>query len=172
MLLEVRETLTRADHQTHRRYSFSVPPECQRLAIHVAYAPKHLDARTSAGLAQAALAQHTAALANRVGADRARDWAADLSHRVETVRIPNLLTVSIDDAQGVYRGAGHRQSPDQHLFIAQHDASPGFSPGPLPAGAWTLVLSAHTLVSDQCAVSIQIGADMPTSTPRAVRRSA
>ena len=164
-LLQVNETLTPADHQTHRRYAFAVPANCTRLTLHARYAPKYLDAPASAELARTARIQQTNALAALVGPAEAHAWANEQTHRVETVRISNLLTISLDDALGTYRGAAHRQSPDQHLFIAPDAASPGLTPGSLRAGQWTLVLSAHTLVSAHCDVSIQIGADSPTSTP-------
>ncbi len=42
-------------------------------------------------------------------------------------------------------------------------ASPGLVIGRLPEGVWTLTLSAHTLVSAYCDVSIQIGAETAAS---------
>lgn len=164
-LLDIAERLTPADQHTHRRYAFSVPADCARLEIHVRYAPKHLGEPESARLAESALRAQARQLAATVGEPLAADWTAVLTGRAERVRIPNLLTVSVDDARGVYRGAGHRQAPDQRLVLGLAEASPGLVPGELPPGEWTLVLSAHTLVSPQCEVSIQIGADAPTSTP-------
>jgi hypothetical protein len=77
--------------------------------------------------------------------------------------LSNLLTVSLDDASGTYRGAGHRQSNDQHLLLGPAMASPGLVAGPLPPGAWTLTISVHTLVSAQCELSIQIDAETASS---------
>ena len=164
-LLNIHATLTPADHQTHRRYAFQVPPHTERLEIKVVYAPKRLEAAASSALAASALRDQARVLASRVGADFADKWQAELTHRAETVRIPNLITISLDDANGVYRGAGHRQAADQTLFIAEAEASPGLVAGALPPGTWTLVVSLHTLVSPECELSIQIGADAPTSTP-------
>jgi len=80
-----------------------------------------------------------------------------------TTRVPNLLTISLDDAAGAYRGAGHRHHARQDLLVGVAAASPGLVAGPLPAGQWTLTLSAHTLVTPQCDVSIQIGAETASS---------
>lgn len=162
-LFQALETLTPADHQTHRRYVFQVPPACRELKLWVRYAPKHLAEPESSRLAEAAVAAQTSELASRVGAPLAARWLADLGHRVHPGRIANLLTVSLDDAAGTYRGAGHRQANDQHLSLGLTAASPGLVPGPVPAGAWTLTVSAHTLVSPQCELSIQIAAEIASS---------
>lgn len=164
-LLDVRETLTPSDHQSHRHYRFQVPDGCARLEIRASYSPKHLDELHSTNLAIATLRAQSDRLAARVSHELARRWSADLAGRAERVRIPNLLTVSLDDATGAYRGAAHRQARDQTLVLAADTASPGLVAGHLPAGDWTLVLSVHTLVSSYCEVSIQIGADIATSAP-------
>src|SRR5216683_1702408 len=94
MLLDVRELLTPADNQTHRRYSFRVPPDCTELQFRIRYTPK-----------------------------------------LAPARVPNLLTISLDDAEASYRGAGHRQANDQRLLLGLASASPGLVAGPLPEGA-------------------------------------
>jgi hypothetical protein len=162
-LLSTREILTPADHQTHRRFLFQVPSQCLELQMRVHYAPKHLAQQESVALIEAALKRHTAELAGRVGDRLASQWLADWRRRAKPGRIANLLTVSLDDASGVYRGAGHRQSNDQRLALGLTAASPGVVAGPLPPGAWTLTISAHTLVSAQCELSIQIDAEIASS---------
>jgi hypothetical protein len=158
IVLERTESLTRADHQTHRRYRFPVPENCIELRIHVRYAPKFVSAQESAQLVSSAIRSQVNGLAQRVGQDRADRWAADFDGA--DLRVPNLVTISVDDARGSYRGAGHRHAEDQQLRLGTTSASPGLVPGPLPAGEWTLTLSVHTLVSDQCDVDIQIGAEI------------
>jgi hypothetical protein len=165
LLLDVHETLTPADHLSHRRYLFEVPLNCTALEIGVRYGPKYLSERTSRELANAALRDQAAALANRVGTSLADQWATNLTQRAERVRIPNLLTISLDDALGAYRGAGHRQSDNQQLLLSAESASPGLVAGSMPPGTWSLTLSAHTLVSPQIEVSIQIGAETASSRP-------
>jgi hypothetical protein len=158
ILLERTESLTRQDHQTHRRYCFAVPTGCIELRLHVRYAPKFVSPHESAQLVSDAVRAQVTALAPRVGQALADRWAADFDGA--DLRVPNLLTLSLDDAHGTYRGAGHRHAEDQELRLGSHSASPGLVPGPLPAGDWTLTLSAHTVVSAQCDVEIQIGAEI------------
>jgi hypothetical protein len=157
VLLEHQERLTPADHQTHRRVSFHVPPAATQLRIHVRYDPKFVSAADSARLVASAVAVQTAELSERLSPPLAQRWAADFDGA--DLRVPNLLTISLDDADGTYRGAGHRHAPDQDLWLGNTTASPGLVPGELPRGEWTLTLSAHTVVSAQCDVSIQIGAE-------------
>src|SRR5262249_51647637 len=149
----------------HRRYPFAVPESCSRLEIQIAYSPKRLDEADSLALARSAVRAQSRELASRVGPRLADKWSTDFTQRAEHVRIPNLITISLDDASGAYRGAGHRQSPAQTLFLEPEHASPGLVEGPLMPGEWTLTLSVHTLVTPHCAVQVQIGAEVPTSTP-------
>jgi hypothetical protein len=162
-LLNIRERLAPADHQTHRRYAFQVPPGCTLLRIHVSYAPKLLGLSESRELIDRARVNQVAAFSSRVGEALAARWSADLGPTPPDVRIPNLLTISLDDAAGVYRGAGHRHMPEQALSISRDAASPGLVPGALPPGEWLLTVSVHTLVSPQCDVSIQIEAETASS---------
>ena len=163
MLLNRREHLTPADHQTHRRYPFQVPSRCQQLRIHVRYAPKFVSKAESAELLQRAVTAQVHSFTQRVGAEAADGWAVGL--RAAELIVPNLVTISLDDASGAYRGAAHRHSPDQTLTLDAEAASPGLIAGALPAGEWSLTLSVHTLVSTQGEVEIQIGAVMANSSP-------
>jgi hypothetical protein len=161
-VLQLHERLTPADHQTHRRYHFQGPPGWHQLRLRVSYSPKVLSAEASARLVAQALRRQASALASAVGEPLAQQWLADVA-AAAPARVANLLTISVDDAAGTYRGAGHRQAPHQDLVLGTQTASPGLVPGPLPAGEWTLTLSVHTLVSPQCEVSIQIAADTVSS---------
>src|SRR5712691_154783 len=162
-LLNLNETLTPDDHQTHRRYAFQVPSDCQGLLVRVMYTPKYASLEESQALAGAALRRQGADLALHLGESLAARWMADLAAAAETARVANLLTISLDDADGAYRGAAHRHAPDQSLAIGPARAAPGLVRGPLPCGTWTLTLSSHTLVSPQVLVAIQIGAEMASS---------
>ena len=164
-LLDVTETLTPADHQTHRRYRFEVSAACERILIHVRYAPKFLSTVDSAPLVGAALEAQRHELAALVGDARASEWVAEHGRGASRTEVANLLTISLDDASGAYRGAGHRHAENQRVFIGTDAASPGLVAGPLPPGSWTLTLSAHTVASAQCELSIQIGAEMASSPP-------
>jgi hypothetical protein len=160
-LLCERITLTRVDHQTHRRFFFAVPPGAERLDLDVRYAPKFVSTEESDRLVRQAVTSQVTAFTSGVGPELAERWASDFAGA--QLRVPNLLTISLDDPSGTYRGAGHRHSPEQQLTLGVDQASPGLIAGPLPAGRWTLTLTAHTLISDQCEVEIQIGAVMASS---------
>jgi hypothetical protein len=127
----------------------------------VSYAPKLISAQDSRDLVAHTLGARTHSLAEQVGATLAERWAKDFEGA--ELRVPNLLTISLDDADGAYRGAGHRHTQDQTLFVRTDSASPGLVPGGLPAGDWVLTVSAHTVVSDQCELEIQIGAEIASS---------
>src|SRR5438445_3418310 len=125
-LLDVRERLTPADHQTHRRYRFHVPAGCCELRLTVSYAPKFAPAEDAARLVADARGRQAASLAARVGDRLAERWSADVAAAVVPgAPVPNLLTVSLDDASGTYRGAGHRHTPRQSLVLSRDAASPG-----------------------------------------------
>lgn len=159
LVLAVRAKLSPADHHTHRRYAFEVPRGCRRLMIAVEYAPKYLSPSESARLVAAALADQAQALAGRVGHQLAEHWRARMGAAIGGRSVPNLLTISLDDAAGAYRGAAHRQARRQRLHVGRDEASPGLVAGELAPGEWTLTLSAHTLASAHCEMSIQIGAE-------------
>jgi hypothetical protein len=172
-LLDVRETLTPVDQATHRRYAFEVPADCVEVHISVRYAPKWLSGENGRRMATTALVEQTARLAEQLGDPAlATRWSTDHADFVRDARVANLLTISLDDATGAYRGAGHRHSDDQRLVLGPEAASPGLVAGPLPAGAWAITLSAHTLATPQCDVSIQIGAEIADSRFSASRSSA
>ena len=162
-LLDRRDRLTPVDHQTHRRYAFQVPPDCRELRIRVRYAPKFLPREESTRVATQAVQDQAASLATRVGEPLAARWRSEMGAIPSRVRIENLVTISLDDAAGGYRGAGHRHHARQDLIVGLTTASPGLVPGPIPAGQWALTLSAHTLVTPQCDVLIQIGAETASS---------
>jgi hypothetical protein len=162
-LLDVHETLTPSDEKTHRRYAFAVPANCQVLDFHIRYTPRFLREEESVAQAEASLGDQQARLAELVGEPVASRWAANVRPLPAGLRISNMLTISLDDSDGEYRGAAHSQSDDQRLVLGPEAATAGLVAGTLPAGTWWLTLSAHKLLSPQCAVSIQIGAEIASS---------
>ncbi len=177
MLLFERElTLTPADHATHRRLDFDVPPDCLELRLDLGYAPKRLPAPESHELATVALERQAARLSSELErtplVDVWREWWQERLRAQPEFQISNLVTITLDDAAGAFRGANHRHAAEQHLLLRADAASPGLTAGPLPAGTWTLTVSAHTLVSPSCVYSIQIGAETASNPPSAPRTSA
>lgn len=69
-------------------------------------------------------------------------WPAQLG----TIR--NLLTITLFDPNG-FRGAGHRHAPQQEIVITPDGATPGFLPGRLTPGTWTLELDCHCVLPSE-----------------------
>jgi hypothetical protein len=135
------------------------------------YSPKVLAGPVARSCVEAAVHSQADRLGTHVGIDLAAGWQDEALRTEGALPLLNLLTISIDDAGGSYRGAAHRHAPSQRLRIGTSHASPGLVAGALPVGTWTLTLSAHTVVSDYCDVSVQVAAVSPSSRPSAPRSS-
>ncbi|MHB8618668.1 MAG: hypothetical protein ACYDAG_03715 [Chloroflexota bacterium] len=167
-MYELVGNLTPADQRTHQRTRFAVPEGCRELRLRFSYEPKACQAEEAAGLARRALDDQRDRLAGRLGAGvrhLAQAWALGYERWLFGPTggrpfglTPNMLTLSLDDAAGRYRGAAHRQDPEQDIRLSEAAATPGFLPGALPAGDWTLTLSVHGLVTPGCRYAIHIGA--------------
>lgn len=59
--------------------------------------------------------------------------------------LTNLITLAVFDPAG-FRGAGHRSGAEHHVRITPDSATPGYLPGPLPAGEWTVQLDMHRIM--------------------------
>jgi hypothetical protein len=59
-----------------------------------------------------------------------------------TERYANLLTLSLFDPQRE-RGTGHRGQATQHVMVSPGAATPGYLPGPLPAGTWSVMVNSN-----------------------------
>jgi hypothetical protein len=64
--------------------------------------------------------------------------------RVDKLR--NMITLTLFDPNG-FRGAGHRHGNTHEIMLAGATATPGYYPGPLPAGEWTVQLDTHMILS-------------------------
>ena len=58
----------------------------------------------------------------------------------------SLMTLQLFDPCG-FRGAGHRFAPRQVLEIGERRATPGFVPGAIRPGKWTLEVDVHSVIS-------------------------
>jgi hypothetical protein len=104
------------------------------------------------------------------------EWGGDGALRLRLAFSPavvndvrNLLTLSLFDPHG-FRGAGHRHAPRQEVLVAPDEATPGFLPGPLPPGTWTVEVDCHcVLPSDAGGVEYDLEVSF---LPRSTRRSA
>jgi hypothetical protein len=59
--------------------------------------------------------------------------------------IENMLTLTLFDPAG-FRGAGHRGGAEHRVRIDAGEATPGYLPGPLPAGTWTAEIDTHMIM--------------------------
>jgi hypothetical protein len=66
-------------------------------------------------------------------------------HIVE--EISNLLTLTVLDPAG-FRGAAHRHAEVTEIVIQDTAASPGFFPGPIQPGEWTVLVDTHMIMPD------------------------
>ncbi len=64
-------------------------------------------------------------------------------HTVEEIN--NLLTLTVLDPAG-FRGAFHRHAEATKIVIQDISASPGFFPGPLQPGEWTILVDVHLVM--------------------------
>lgn len=79
--------------------------------------------------------------------------------------IRNMLTLTLFDPDG-FRGAGHRHG-DVHEIeltaateLARHAATPGYRPGPLPAGEWTVQIDTHMILPGaDCPYTLKVKAE-------------
>ncbi len=74
--------------------------------------------------------------------------------------IRNLLTLTLFDPAG-FRGAGHRGGAEHLVEISAGNATPGYAPGPLPSGRWTIQIDTHMILpGEPCRYQIEISADV------------
>ncbi|MBN1249005.1 MAG: PHP domain-containing protein [Anaerolineae bacterium] len=77
------------------------------------------------------------------GSDR---LVIDLEYEPALVRgVHNLVTLTLFDPLG-FRGAGHRGGARQRVRIEADAATPGYLPGPVLAGVWTVQVDTHMVM--------------------------
>lgn len=54
----------------------------------------------------------------------------------------NLLTLTVFDPKEV-RGEGHKHKPHEQVILSAAQATPGYTPGPIPSGEWTIIINTH-----------------------------
>lgn len=59
--------------------------------------------------------------------------------------LKTLVTLSLTGPNG-FRGAGHRHGDHHQVQVGMHEATPGYLPGFVPAGEWTVTLHTHLVV--------------------------
>lgn len=128
-------------------YPIQVPPRCRQLQIDFEYEPKRLtDEGEIERLVGACLQKYFPP-----------PYDVELGQRLlQDVPVVNLLTVSLDDVDGVYVGCAHRHTPQQHHEISAQAASSGFRRTQIRPGRWRLGLQCHAVVTDPVSVRIVV----------------
>lgn len=92
---------------------------------------------------------------------------------LKTGEVRNMLTLTLFDATG-FRGGGHRGGDRHEVVVSRESATPGYLPGPLPAGKWVAQIDTHMLGPDApCTYELRVAVEMGNSeTPDLVRTSA
>lgn len=104
------------------------------------------NARFTRGLTHADMKQHIAHIVEVP--PKTRSLKISLAYAPESVEnIHNLLTLTVLDPGG-FRGAAHRHHPNLDIAIEEAYASPGFIPGPIQPGAWTVIVDTHMIMPD------------------------
>jgi hypothetical protein len=67
---------------------------------------------------------------------------------IKVANILNLLTLTVFDPNG-WRGEGHRHNAPYTITIGEDQTSPGFLPGSIPPGQWTVVVNTHMIMPGQ-----------------------
>ena len=79
----------------------------------------------------------------------------------------NLISLTLFDPVG-FRGAGHRHGNRHVVEIGRDAATPGFLPGPLPAGQWVVQLDTHMVMPGAvCRYDIEVVFDHADAPPTA-----
>lgn len=142
-LLDTRVHLTPESEKMNVSLPFCVPENTERLRIAYSYAPKELSGEAGETLAESCLLRD------------AGEFRGEYPEAGCFLPLKNLVTLSLDDPQG-YRGAAHRQTPQQVHEITGSFASPGFYAGAIPSGEWRLTLNVHALVTEFCDCEIRV----------------
>lgn len=84
----------------------------------------------------------------------------------------NMLCLSLFDPHG-FRGAGHRHGSEHTITLAADTATPGYMPGPLPAGTWSVEIDTHMIMPGApCTYTLDVaatGAPMAAPAPDTAR---
>jgi hypothetical protein len=70
----------------------------------------------------------------------------------------NMLCLSLFDPRG-FRGAGHRHGSEHIVTLTADTATPGYLPGPLPGGLWSVVIDTHMVMpGEPCVYTLDVSA--------------
>ncbi|MDV4152045.1 hypothetical protein R0131_14545 [Clostridium sp. AL.422] len=145
-LFDCHNIIDESYNRSHIIHKFKLSKECNSIKIIFEYNPKFIKNDIKAKeIIQSTIDKQV------VGIEKEKEinnWQA-------YKKLKNLLTLSIYDAIG-FRGAAHRQDQHQEHIIRKNDASPGMIEGIIPKGEFTIKVSAHAMVTDECNYNIKV----------------
>lgn len=145
ILLNVEGTLSTDNSKSHIRYPFRIERDVNVLYIEFSYTPKEeTDIDNAKKIIVECLKKYTLDSIEHISGI----WQNYLP-------VTNLLTLSLDDPEK-FRGAAHRPSHCQQIYISENEATDGFIPGKIIEGDWLLTLSVHAVVTNECRYNILI----------------
>ncbi|GAB2566756.1 CehA/McbA family metallohydrolase [Gracilibacillus alcaliphilus] len=152
ILFQTKAELTQESIHSHLTYTFYVPEGSQVLMIDFQFTPDILEdnEQKQKNIISEALSRYPQSVEpNEAG-------------QLINSPLKNLLTLSVDDPNG-FRGARHCHAPKQHVFISHEDSSPGMLNEVVQPGLWSVTVSVHAIVTDQCHYALTIKADKEPS---------
>lgn len=147
ILLEKEFAVFPENEKTNISFPFAVPEGADSLKFTFSYSPKVLcDDERAKWLIE-----------NNIKKD-AGEFADEYPCWQEFLPLKNLITLSVDDAEG-YRGCAHRQAEYMEHIISEDFASPGFNKGKIKEGQWKAVLNIHGIVTEKtdCKLKVEAG---------------
>lgn len=90
-----------------------------------------------------------------------RYWVSRPRDAADLAGAGNTIDIGIFDPRGIAfgTGAGFRGwsgSDRASFFIALNEATPGYLAGPLPPGAWNIILGLYNVAAEGCAYTVEI----------------
>lgn len=158
-LLKQRGRLSPTDAKTVKSFPFDVPAGVEAMSLVVEWSPHFSeDVLRNTEFLEKALAEW--------GGDELWDHPDVAKCRA---RLPNLLNTVLVEPSGRWRGRSDRgkATKDNPLVVDSRDPGPGFMPGPIVPGRWSLDLEVHSVVVDECEFLLEIKAVPPSSTTKA-----
>ncbi len=136
ILYETEGKLYRSCSESTVTFTFQLNKEVNELNIYFTYGPKYLKNKEEI---------------DKVFEDYEHDYYGDekdwlMEYKKVTGKLSSLLTISLDDKNG-FRGAGHRQSSEQNIYVGVNGATEGFLPGKFEKGHCTVSINCHAIFS-------------------------
>lgn len=147
LLLEKEFEVFPENEKTNISFPFEAGCEVKALKFTFSYSPKVLYDNERAKVL----------IENNIKKD-AGEYADEYPSWEEFLPLKNLITLSVDDAEG-YRGCAHRQAEYMEHIISENFASPGFNKGKIKPGQWRAVLNIHGVVTEKidCKLKVEAG---------------